>query len=146
MTIGKAYTTLTADEAAALIPDGAMVAVGGFTPAGAPKAVPRALARRARQLHEAGAAFQVKLLSGASTGPACDDALGEAEAVSWRAPYQTSEPLRRQANLGQLAHRCGGHVGGPPAHGLGPGQLVVAGRAGRGAAEQLDLEGGAGLV
>jgi len=102
MTIGKAYATLTADEAAALIPDGAMVAVGGFTPAGAPKAVPRALARRARQLHEAGAAFQVKLLSGASTGAACDDELARAEAVSWRAPYMTSAPLRELANTGKL--------------------------------------------
>jgi hypothetical protein len=37
MTIGKTYPTLTAEEAAALIPNGAMVAVGGFTPAGAPK-------------------------------------------------------------------------------------------------------------
>src|SRR5262249_47122621 len=102
MTIGKAYTTLTADEAAALIPNGAMVAVGGFTPAGAPKAVPRELARRARQLHEAGAAFQVKLLSGASTGAACDDELGRAEAVSWRAPYITSAPMRELANTGKL--------------------------------------------
>ena len=47
------YQTLTPEEAAALIPEGAMVAVGGFTPAGAPKAVPRALAQRARELHEA---------------------------------------------------------------------------------------------
>jgi hypothetical protein len=30
----NAYTTLTADEAAALIRNGAMVAVGGFTRAG----------------------------------------------------------------------------------------------------------------
>lgn len=41
------YRTLTPEEAASLIPNGAMVAVGGFTPAGAPKAVPRALALRA---------------------------------------------------------------------------------------------------
>src|SRR5271165_1069862 len=102
MTIGKSYNTLTADEAAALIPNGAMVAVGGFTPAGAPKAVPRALARRAREQHEAGAAFQVKLLSGASTGAACDDELAQAEAVSWRAPYMTSVPMRQLANSGKL--------------------------------------------
>ena len=37
---------LTAEEAAVLIPNGAMVAVSGFTPAGAPKSVPRALAQR----------------------------------------------------------------------------------------------------
>jgi acyl-CoA hydrolase len=102
MKIGKAYPTLTADEAAALIPDGAMVAVGGFTPAGAPKAVPRALARRAQQLHQAGTPFQVKLLSGASTGAACDDELARAEAVRWRAPYMTSAPMRELANAGKV--------------------------------------------
>src|SRR5262245_58017948 len=79
-----------------------MVAVGGFTPAGAPKAVPRALARRARPLHQSGTAFQVKLLSGASTGAACDDELARAEAVSWRAPYMTSAPMRELANSGKL--------------------------------------------
>jgi propionyl-CoA:succinyl-CoA transferase len=44
MPANNTYVTLTAEEAASLIPNGAMVAVSGFTPAGAPKAVPRALA------------------------------------------------------------------------------------------------------
>lgn len=96
------YPKLAAEEAAAFIPHGSMLAVGGFTPAGSPKAVPRALAQRARALHESGAPFQVRLISGASTGEACDDALGEAEAISWRAPYLTSKPLRNQANTGRL--------------------------------------------
>jgi succinate CoA transferase len=98
----KPYPTLTAEEAAALIPPGAMVGVSGFTPAGAPKAVPRALASRARALHDAGTPFQIRLLSGASTGAACDDELGKADAVSWRAPYMTSPPLRQLANAGKL--------------------------------------------
>jgi len=98
----KTFPTLTAEEAASLIPNGAMVAVGGFTPAGAPKAVPRALAQRARQSHQTGKSFQVKLLSGASTGAACDDELARAEAVSWRAPYMTSTPMRELANAGKL--------------------------------------------
>jgi succinate CoA transferase len=97
-----AYPTLTAEEAADLIEHGAMVGVGGFTPAGSPKAVTRALARRARALHGAGEPFQIRLLSGASTGAACDDVLAEAEAIAWRAPYMTSAPLRRQANAGRL--------------------------------------------
>ncbi len=42
-----AFPELTAEEAAALIPHGALVAFSGFTPAGAAKAVPRALAVRA---------------------------------------------------------------------------------------------------
>jgi succinate CoA transferase len=79
-----------------------MVGVRGFTPAGAPKAVPRALAARARELHESGEPFQIRLLSGASTGAACDDELGLAKAVSWRAPYMTSAPLRKLANSGGL--------------------------------------------
>ena len=102
MATNKTYPCLTADEAAVLIPNGAMVAVSGFTPAGAPKSVPRALAKRARELHQAGVAFQVKLLSGASTGAACDDELAAAEAVSWRAPYMTSAPMRQLANTGKI--------------------------------------------
>src|SRR3954453_16314987 len=100
--MSQPYRTLTAEEAAELIPDGAMVGVGGFTPAGSPKAVPRALARRARALHQAGTPFQIRLLSGASTGEACDDELGRAEAICWRAPYLTSAPLRQLANAGKL--------------------------------------------
>ena len=102
MAISKKYPSLTADEAAVLIPNGAMVAVSGFTPEGAPKSVPRALAKRARELHQAGTAFQVKVLSGASTGAACDDELAAAEAVSWRAPYMTSAPMRQLANTGKI--------------------------------------------
>src|SRR5215468_181569 len=104
MATNKIYPSLTADEAAALIPHGAMVAVGGFTPAGAPKAVPRALARRAHELHKTGRPFQIKLLSGASTGAACDDELARAEAVSWRAPYMTSAPMRELANAGKIEY------------------------------------------
>jgi acetyl-CoA hydrolase len=80
------FPTLTAEEAADLIPDGALVAFSGFTAAGAAKAVPRALAARACQLHEAGRPFQVRVLTGASTGAGIDDALAEADAIRWRAP------------------------------------------------------------
>ena len=73
MAPGSQFPTLTAEEAAELIPHGAMVGVSGFTPAGAPKAVPRALAKRARSLHEAGKPLQIRLISGASTGAAFDD-------------------------------------------------------------------------
>ena len=79
-----------------------MVGVSGFTPAGSPKAVPCALAHRALALHQSGEPFQIRLLSGASTGAACDDELALAEAVSWRAPYMTSGPLRKLANTGRL--------------------------------------------
>jgi succinate CoA transferase len=80
-----------------------MVAFSGFTPAGAAKAVPQALARRARRLHAEGSPFQIRVLTGASTGASLDDALAEAEAISWRAPYQSSNLLRRQINEGRVA-------------------------------------------
>ena len=66
-----------------MIPDGAMVGFSGFTPAGAAKAVPRALAARAEQMHERGQSMQIRVLTGASTGAALDDALAEA-AHRWR--------------------------------------------------------------
>jgi succinate CoA transferase len=97
------FPTLSAEEAAEGIPDGALVAFSGFTPAGAAKAVPRALAKKAHRLHEAGRPFRVRVLTGASTGPSIDDALAEAEAISWRAPYQSSTALRRQINDGRVA-------------------------------------------
>jgi acetyl-CoA hydrolase len=92
------FPHLTAQEAAALIPHGAFVAFSGFTPAGAAKAVPRALAVRARELHDKGEPFRIRILTGASTGRGLDDALAEAEAIAWRAPYQSSKTLRDQIN------------------------------------------------
>ncbi len=89
---------LTAEEAAALIPNGATIGCSGFTPAGAAKATPRALALKARALHERGEAFQVRILTGASTGGALDEALAGADAISWRAPYQSSKALRGKIN------------------------------------------------
>ena len=92
------FPHLTPQEAAALIPDSAFVAFSGFTPAGAAKAVPRALAERARDLHQRGEPFKIRVITGASTGRDLDDALAEAQAISWRAPYQSSKTLRDQIN------------------------------------------------
>jgi succinate CoA transferase len=98
MTIVKSYPALSADEVAAHISDGVTVAFSGFSPAGAAKAVPRALAKRAHRLHDQGEPFKIRVLTGASTGETIDDVLADAEAISWRAPYQSSPPLRRQIN------------------------------------------------
>ncbi len=98
MSIVKSYPESTADEVAARISDGVTVAFSGFSPAGAAKAVPRALAKRARQLHDEGKPFKIRVLTGASTGETIDDALADAEAIAWRAPYQGSPALRRQIN------------------------------------------------
>lgn len=96
------FPILDAEDVAALIPNDAMVAFSGFTPAGTAKAVPRALARRAKELHRAGLPFKLRVLTGASTGSNLDDELAEAEAISWRAPYQSSVPLRKQINSGDV--------------------------------------------
>lgn len=59
--------TLSAEQAAALIPAGAHVGMSGFTGAGYPKAVPQALADRMQKLHAAGEDFRIGLWTGAST-------------------------------------------------------------------------------
>jgi acetyl-CoA hydrolase len=80
-----------------MIEDGQTVAFSGFTAAGSAKAIPRALARYAKELHSRGEPFKLNVLTGASTGR-LDDLLAEAEAVAWRAPYQSSKIMRKQIN------------------------------------------------
>jgi len=96
------FPILSAEEAAAVIPHDAMVGFSGFTPAGAAKAVPRAIAAHAKALHTAGAPYQIRILTGASTGESLDQALADAGAISWRAPYQSSRGVRDQANKGEI--------------------------------------------
>lgn len=102
MSSSHRFPRLSADEAAALIPDGALVGFSGFTPAGAAKAVPRALAARASQLHDRGQPYTLRVLTGASTGRNLDEALAQANAIAWRAPYQSSRTLRDQINKQQV--------------------------------------------
>jgi acyl-CoA hydrolase len=80
------FPRLTPQEAAGFIADGQTVGFSGFSPAGAAKLVPRALAARAREEHQAGRPFRIRVITGASTGQ-LDDALAEAEAISWLEPY-----------------------------------------------------------
>ncbi len=100
MTSRYAFPTLRAEEAAAMIGNGAMIGFSGFTPAGAAKAVPRALAAKARELHETGAEFQLRVITGASTG-VLDEELAQADAIKWRAPYQSSKSLGKLINGGK---------------------------------------------
>ncbi len=95
------FPPLTPDEAAAHISNGHTVGFSGFTPAGAAKLVPQALAARARDEHRAGRPFKIRVITGASTGD-LDDDLADAEAISWRAPYQSSAKLRAQINSGAV--------------------------------------------
>src|ERR1039458_7399401 len=96
------YPILTAEEAAALINHGDAIGFSGFTPAGAAKAVPRALGERAKFEHIRGREFAVGVLTGASTGKSLDGALAEAEAISFRTPYQSNAVLRSQINTGKV--------------------------------------------
>ena len=96
------FPILTAEEAAELIQDGQTIGIGGFTAAASPKAVTPALANKAKKLHEAGKPFKVGIMSGASTGKSCDGALAEAEAISFRTPYQGNPTLRKLFNEGKV--------------------------------------------
>ena len=79
-----------------------MVGFSGFTPAGSAKAVPPAIAERAEKLHAAGEPYQIKVMAGASTGAKLDERLAEANAMSWRAPYQSSKAYRKQLNANEV--------------------------------------------
>ncbi len=97
----KNFPILTAAQAAEHIQDGMTVGFSGFTPAGAPKSVPKAIADKAKAEHAAGRSFQIGVVTGASTGPNLDGALAEAEAIAWRTPYQSNATLRKMINAGK---------------------------------------------
>ncbi len=99
-----AFTRITAAEAAALIKDGDVLGLSGFTPAGTPKAVTAELGKIAKAEHEAGRPFQVSLLTGASTGQSCDGILSEEGAIKYRAPYTTNASFRKRVNAGEIAY------------------------------------------
>ncbi|MBD3734693.1 MAG: propionyl-CoA--succinate CoA transferase, partial [Sphingopyxis sp.] len=83
---------MSAEAAAALIAPGTTLGLSGFTGAGYPKAVPLALADRINREHALGRPFQVKVWTGASTGPELDGALARADGVEFRLPYN-SDPI-----------------------------------------------------
>jgi propionyl-CoA:succinyl-CoA transferase len=62
------FPVLTAQDAAAMIKHGQTVGFSAFTPAGSAKAIPRAIAERAKTEHAAGQSYQIRVLTGASTG------------------------------------------------------------------------------
>jgi len=92
---------MSSEEAAELIKDGMVVATSGFTPAGYPKAVPLALAKRIKKSKEK---FQISLLTGASVGEELDGALTEVGIITRRYPYQTNKVLRDNINSGEIAY------------------------------------------
>jgi succinyl-CoA:acetate CoA-transferase len=93
---------MSADAAAGFVGHGDTVAMSGFTGAGYPKAVPRALAEHMGRTHARGDAFRVRLLTGASTAPELDGALAKVEGMELRLPYQSDPTVREKINAGQL--------------------------------------------
>ncbi|PJI48020.1 MAG: propionyl-CoA--succinate CoA transferase [Pseudomonas sp.] len=88
---------MTADQAAALIKDGMTVGMSGFTRAGEAKAVPKALAERAKQ-----EPLRISLMTGASLGNDLDKQLTEAGVLARRMPFQVDSTLRKAINAGEV--------------------------------------------
>lgn len=91
---------MTAEEAAQFVNHGDKVGVSGFTGAGYPKALPTAIAERAKEAHAKGEEFMIDLFTGASTAPDCDGVLAEADAIRFRTPYQSDPIMRKKINDG----------------------------------------------
>jgi succinyl-CoA:acetate CoA-transferase len=88
---------MSAADAALLIEDGMTVGMSGFTRAGEAKAVPQALAERARLQP-----LQITLMTGASLGNDLDKQLTEAGVLARRMPFQVDSTLRKAINDGSV--------------------------------------------
>ncbi|WP_292050739.1 MULTISPECIES: acetyl-CoA hydrolase/transferase family protein [unclassified Brevundimonas] len=95
---------MSAQDAAALIPNGANVGMSGFTGSGYPKAVPSALAARMTALREAGDPMRIKVWTGASTGPELDGELAAADGIEFRLPYNSDPIAREKINSGKMEY------------------------------------------
>ena len=89
---------ITAEEAASFVHHNDNVGFSGFTPAGCPKVVPGAIAKKAMEEHEKGNPFQIGMFTGASTGDKLDGELARANAIKFRTPYQSNKDLRALLN------------------------------------------------
>ncbi|WP_380780104.1 acetyl-CoA hydrolase/transferase family protein [Sphingomonas sp. R86520] len=95
---------MSAADAASLIASGSTVGLSGFTGSGYPKAVPMALAARIEAEHAAGDAFQIRVWTGASTGPELDGALAKADGIEFRLPYNSDPIAREKINRGEMEY------------------------------------------
>ncbi|MDO4711497.1 MAG: acetyl-CoA hydrolase/transferase family protein [Peptostreptococcaceae bacterium] len=98
---GLENKVMSAEDAAKLISDKMVIGASGFTPAGYPKAVPLALAKRA----ESGEQIGITLITGASVGPELDGALAKAGVLKRRFPYQTNSEIRNMINDGSIKYQ-----------------------------------------
>ncbi|WP_027590964.1 acetyl-CoA hydrolase/transferase family protein [Pseudomonas sp. RL] len=88
---------MSAEQAAALIQDGMTVGMSGFTRAGEAKAVPMALAERAKKTP-----MKINLFTGASLGNDLDKIMTEAGLLARRSPFQADATLRKAINAGEV--------------------------------------------
>lgn len=96
--------TMSAEEAAALIPSGVNVGMSGFTGAGYPKLVPAELAKRIMDANLHGKKFKIGVWTGASTAPELDGALAMVDGVEMRLPYQSDPTCRKRINAGEMEY------------------------------------------
>ena len=92
------FQKITAEEAALFVNDNDNVGFSGFTPAGCPKSIPKAIANRAEEEHRKGNPFRIGMFTGASTGDNIDGALARANAVKFRTSYQSNKDMRALIN------------------------------------------------
>jgi succinyl-CoA:acetate CoA-transferase len=93
---------MSAEDAAALIKPHDTIGMSGFTGSGYPKAVPLALAARIEAEPKAGRPFQVRIWTGASTGPELDGALAKVNGIEYRLPYNSDPDVRDRINRGEM--------------------------------------------
>ncbi|MFG1419403.1 acetyl-CoA hydrolase/transferase family protein [Xanthobacter sp. V0B-10] len=93
---------VSAEEAASHIKDGMILGMSGFTRAGEAKAVPMALAARAKDAHARGEPLKITLITGASLGNDLDKQMAEAHLLSRRIPFQSDPALRKAINSGEV--------------------------------------------
>lgn len=90
---------VTAEEAASWIEDGMTLGLSGFTRAGDSKAVPIALAERAKNMNKP---FGVNVYTGASLGSDVDAVMAEAGIIRKRLPFQADATMRKKINTGEM--------------------------------------------
>lgn len=88
---------MSAEQAATFFRSGMTVGMSGFTKAGDCKALPDALARRARE-----DGLKLNILTGASLGNDSDGMMSEAGLIARRMPFQADSRLRRDINDGRV--------------------------------------------
>ena len=102
---GLKAKVMDAAAAAALIPNGAVIGMSGFTGAGYPKAVPVELSKRALDEKLKGKSLRFDVLTGASTGPEQDTMMAITEASRFRFPYQGDAAAREKINAGLIEYQ-----------------------------------------